>query len=139
MQRGLVAVIAALAMFPTAAVAADLGPVPQQQVVSHHRVPDRHMTPPQLWAPAHATPRHSTRTGYVKGRVTTRHARLHVRSGRGIGYRVVGSVRPGATVHIRCKKNGSTVHGNRRWFQLSGHQGYVSAHYVRNLRTVRWC
>ncbi|MEJ8651925.1 hypothetical protein WKI65_28520 [Streptomyces sp. MS1.AVA.3] len=38
-----------------------------------------------------------------------------------------------------CKTNGSTVQGNARWYKLSHHRGYVSAHYVHAFRAVPWC
>ncbi|MEU6255518.1 SH3 domain-containing protein [Streptomyces sp. NPDC047043] len=78
-------------------------------------------------------------TTHTWGDVTTRHLRLNVRSGPGTGYRVVGSRPAGARVAVTCKVRGSVVRGNHRWYRLPHHKGYVSARYVRNLSTVRWC
>jgi len=115
LRNGLVAAVAAVAVFPVTAVAATGAPAPHP--VAHHHV-----------------------ARHVVGQVTTRHfKRLNVRSGPGTGYRVVGSRRVGRTLPIVCKTYGSNVYGNHRWYKLPHHEGYVSAHYVRDHSAVRWC
>ncbi|MFJ4630949.1 MULTISPECIES: SH3 domain-containing protein [unclassified Streptomyces] len=115
LRNGLVAAVAAVAVFPVTAVAATAAPA------SHH-----------------VTHHHAAR--HVVGQVTTRHyKRLNVRSGPGTGYRVVGSRPVGRTLPIVCKTYGSDVFGNHRWYKLPHHEGYVSAHYVHNRSAVRWC
>ncbi|MFD8330448.1 SH3 domain-containing protein [Streptomyces lydicus] len=64
---------------------------------------------------------------------------LNVRSGPSTAYRVVGTLRDGSVQSLRCKANGSSVHGNERWYKLPHHRGYVSAHYVHAFRAVPWC
>ncbi|MFF5298585.1 SH3 domain-containing protein [Streptomyces sp. NPDC013161] len=116
LRNGLVAAVAAVAVFPVTAVAATATPAPHH-VTAHHHV-----------------------TRHAVGQVTTRHfKRLNVRSGPGTGYRVVGSRRVGRTLPIVCKTYGSNVYGNHRWYKLPHHEGYVSAHYVSNRSAVRWC
>jgi uncharacterized protein YgiM (DUF1202 family) len=78
-------------------------------------------------------------TAHTWGRVATHYLRLNVRSGPGTGYRVIGSRPLGHVVAITCKKQGSYVLGNRRWYKLAHHKGYVSARYVHNRSAVRWC
>ncbi|MFD8002475.1 SH3 domain-containing protein [Streptomyces mirabilis] len=167
LRNGLVAAIAAVAVFPVTAVAsaapaatphvpgrgAASSPVAssswypasaQSSILGLQRAP--HTLP---LAPRHhhkhyaITPvRHHARhhlTRHVLGRVTTHHMRLRVRSGPGTGYRIVGSRRAGRVVTLVCKKSGSSVMGNSRWYKLAHGRGYVSAHYVRNSRAVRWC
>ncbi|MFD8388931.1 SH3 domain-containing protein [Streptomyces sp. NPDC059680] len=75
----------------------------------------------------------------LTGRVTTRHAPLNVRSGPGTGYRVIGHRQTGRVLALTCKTHGSSVHGNRTWYRLSHHAGYVSAHYVRPAHALPWC
>lgn len=75
----------------------------------------------------------------LTGRVTTHRLRLNVRSGPGTGYRVVGHRRAHRLVALSCKAYGSSVYGNRLWYRLPHHRGYVSAHYVRTGRAVPWC
>ncbi|WP_427920214.1 SH3 domain-containing protein [Streptomyces sp. cg40] len=120
LRNGLVAAFAAVALFPAAAVAAPAGhsaPHPTRHHVAHHHVAAR------TW-----------------GSVTTRHyTRLNVRSGPGTGYRIVGTRPVGRALPIVCKTRGSNVFGNHRWYKLPHHEGYVSAHYVRNHSAVRWC
>ncbi|MGW9029570.1 hypothetical protein ACWGQ5_36730 [Streptomyces sp. NPDC055722] len=88
---------------------------------------------------------HITGTAYhrravrVVGRVTTRHVRLNIRSGPGLGYRVVGHRHAQGRLLLVCKKHGSYVYGNGRWYRLAGGRGYVSAHYVRARSAVPWC
>ncbi|GHE05409.1 SH3 domain-containing protein [Streptomyces alanosinicus] len=72
----------------------------------------------------------------VTGRVATRHLRLNVRSGPGTGYRVIGHRYTGRHVALVCKAHGSRVHGNRTWYRLPHHRGYVSAHYIRTNRAA---
>ncbi|MEW1642949.1 SH3 domain-containing protein [Streptomyces sp. NPDC091219] len=117
LRNGLVAAVAAVAVFPVTAVAATAAPTaPAAHHVTHH-------------AARHAV-----------GQVTTRHyKRLNIRSGPGTGYRVVGSRPVGRMLPIVCKTYGSNVYGNHRWYKLPHHEGYVSAHYVRNRTAVRWC
>ncbi|MGW3100798.1 SH3 domain-containing protein [Streptomyces sp. NPDC001100] len=120
LRNGLVAAFAAVALFPAAAVAAPAGhsaPHPTRHHVTRHHVTAR------AW-----------------GSVTTRHhTRLNLRSGPGTGYRVVGTRPVGRALPILCKTRGSGVFGNHRWYKLPHHEGYVSAHYVRNHSAVRWC
>ncbi|MGW1029589.1 SH3 domain-containing protein [Streptomyces sp. NPDC002577] len=139
MQRGLVAAVAALAMLPTAAVATDTAAGSLKPAAIRQHVAGQHTTPPQLWRPGHSTPRHTVVTRHLRGRVVTRYLPLNVRSGPGTGYRVIGSVRSGSTVYIQCKKYGSNVRGNHRWYKLAGRKGDVSARYVRNLSAIPWC
>ncbi|MFD4759593.1 SH3 domain-containing protein [Streptomyces sp. NPDC058439] len=145
-QRSLVAAIAAIAVLPAAVVSADTAAAAQQRPAApHQQMPHRRTAPPQLWEPSHSTSRPCA--GYVQGRVVTRHMPLRIRSGPGTGYRVIGSLRPGSTVHISCKKTvhipckkyGSNVRGNHRWYKLSHNKGYISARYVRNVSAVPWC
>ncbi|OLZ62322.1 hypothetical protein AV521_42240 [Streptomyces sp. IMTB 2501] len=75
----------------------------------------------------------------VTGRVATRHAWLNVRSGPGTGYRVIGHRQSGRQLALVCQTHGSWVHGNRVWYRLRHHAGYVSAHYVRANRALPWC
>lgn len=119
LRNGLVAALAAVALFPAAAVAAPAG---------HSAHPNRH----------HITRHHVT--AHTWGSVTTRHyTRLNIRSGPGTGYRIVGTRPAGRALPIVCKTRGSGVFGNHRWYKLPHHEGYVSAHYVRNHSAVRWC
>ncbi|MFD9601513.1 SH3 domain-containing protein [Streptomyces sp. NPDC056708] len=138
-QRSLVAAIAAIAVLPAAVVSADTAAAQQRHTAPHQQMPHRRTTAPQLCAPSHSTTRPVTCTGYVQGRVVTRHMPLMIRSGPGTGYRVIGSLRPASTVHIPCKKYGRNVRGNHRWYKLSHSKGYVSARYVRNVSAVPWC
>ncbi|WP_043684554.1 SH3 domain-containing protein [Streptomyces xylophagus] len=117
LRNGLVAALAAVAVFPVTAVAATAAPAAHPP---HHT---RHHLAAPTW-----------------GRVTTHHyTRLNVRSGPGTGYRIVGTRPVGRTLPIVCKTRGSSVFGNHRWYKLPHHEGYVSAHYVRNHSAVRWC
>lgn len=182
LRNGLVAAVAAVAVFPVTAVASAapasyspnwVTPTPisvpgwnTQPTAPQHKAPKHHKAPRHK-APKHHVRKHHTRcygttharryamtpTGYhrvtrharhhlaapVWGRVTTHHMRLNVRSGPGTGYRVVGSRPVGRVMPIVCKTRGSNVFGNQRWYRLPHHKGYVSAHYVRNRSTVRWC
>ncbi|MFD4856079.1 SH3 domain-containing protein [Streptomyces atratus] len=139
-QRGLVAAIAAIAVLPAAVVSTDTAAAAQQRhTAPHQQIPHRRTAPTRLWAPSHSTTRPVTFTGYVQGRVVTRHMPLRIRSGPGTGHRVIGSLRPASTVHISCKKYGRNVRGNHRWYKLSHSKGYVSARYVRNVSAIPWC
>ncbi|WP_405407559.1 SH3 domain-containing protein [Streptomyces decoyicus] len=121
MRSGVVAAFAALAMLPAVAFA-DSCPQP---VSGRHSVHQGSAT---------------TRTTHAHGRVATPNGIvLNVRSGPVTAYRVVGTVRDGSVRALVCKTNGSTVQGNERWYKLSHHRGYVSAHYVHAFRAVPWC
>ncbi|MER5544119.1 SH3 domain-containing protein [Streptomyces sp. NPDC002589] len=98
-----------------------------------------HMTPYRLHHRLSAQPVSHRRVLPVTGRVTTRHAWLNVRSGPGTGYRVIGHRQSGRQVGLVCETRGSWVHGNRIWYRLRHHAGYVSAHYVRASRALPWC
>lgn len=133
MQRGLLAAIAVVALFPVAASAADGGaPAPGTYTASSRvSTPGRHSRLPQISTPArsmtgrrhpaphrHADPsytakhgrhtagqpRHTTAVGHSKGRVTARHACRNVRTGPGTRYRIAGSMRQDGPVTITCKK-----------------------------------
>lgn len=75
----------------------------------------------------------------VTGRVATRHAPLNVRSGPGTGYRIIGHRSTGRHLMLVCRTRGSAVYGNRTWYRLRHHAGYVSAHYVRTHRPLPRC
>ncbi|POX52066.1 hypothetical protein C3488_09465 [Streptomyces sp. Ru72] len=159
LQSGLVAAVAMFALVPTAAVAADGGrptSAPVVRTVPHRphillpaparHVPARHRAHRSTRC-SHPTrhTRHVTRVVHHRrpvrlvGHVATRHVRLNVRSGPGFRYRVVGHAHVNGRLVLVCKKNGSYVFGNRRWYKLSGNQGYVSAHYVRTRGALPWC
>ncbi|MET9359757.1 SH3 domain-containing protein [Streptomyces sp. NPDC006632] len=124
-RNSVVAVAALLALFPTTAMAAAPASAPASApakatvaVARHHKLL------PQ---------------GTV---VTGRAVRLHVRTGAGVTYRAAGTLRSGRQVSLVCKKDGSSVQGNRVWYRLAGHHArYVSAHYVRVAAgsAVPWC
>ncbi|MFD8548249.1 SH3 domain-containing protein [Streptomyces sp. NPDC059649] len=131
-RNGVVALAAALSMVPAVAVA-DSGP---------YRHPGRH---------THAV-HHGTGVPGPTGRHVHRHVRyaqgevvtppgvpLHVRSGPGVTYRVIGALRSGSLHGLRCTTTGSSVHGNPYWYRLAHRRGYVSAHYVHAFQTVPWC
>ncbi|AOP49124.1 SH3 domain-containing protein [Streptomyces lydicus] len=121
MRSGVIATVAALAMVPTLAFAHSCP----------HPAPGRHV------AHQGASPTTATR---AHGRVTTPNGfALNVRSGPGTGYRVVGTARDGSVQSLRCRTNGSSVRGNERWYRLSHHRGYVSAHYVHVFGALPWC
>ncbi|MEV5876499.1 SH3 domain-containing protein [Streptomyces sp. NPDC052101] len=98
-----------------------------------------HMAPYRLQYRLAAQPVAHRHLPPVTGRVATRHLRLNVRSGPGTGYRVIGHRQKGRHLTLICRTHGSWVHGNRTWYRLPHHAGYVSAHYVRANRTVPWC
>ncbi|MFI2200040.1 SH3 domain-containing protein [Streptomyces sp. NPDC020192] len=142
LKSGLLATVAMLAFLPTAAGAASASaaPYPVPGAIAQHHI--GHINPFQyrvhhLGHAAHRAPYRVVR--YTTGRVTTRHARLNVRSGPGTGYRVIGHRHTGWYLHLTCKARGSSVAGNRAWYRLAHHGGYVSAHYVRTNRALPWC
>ncbi|MFF4502099.1 SH3 domain-containing protein [Streptomyces sp. NPDC001401] len=168
LRSGLVAAFAVVAVFPVAAVAS-AGPAAQahalnstppqisvpgwQPAATPSTLPARPKAPKchhgRHHAKTHAS-RHHRQIRHIHGirhivanhtwgYVATRHLPLNVRSGPGTGYRVVGSRPVGGSVALTCKVRGSGVRGNHRWYRLAHHKGYVSARYVRNLSTVRWC
>ncbi|MFF4358448.1 SH3 domain-containing protein [Streptomyces sp. NPDC001604] len=166
LRSGLVAAFAVVAVFPVAAVAS-AGPAPQQ-AHALNSTPPQISVPAWQPAPAPSTlpakpkaPKCHHGHRHAKGRATRHHRHVHgvrhivrshtwgnvathrlplnVRSGPGTGYRVVGSRPVGSSVAITCKVRGSGVRGNHRWYRLAHHRGWVSARYVRNLGTVRWC
>ncbi|NEB80681.1 SH3 domain-containing protein [Streptomyces sp. SID14478] len=110
-RNAVVAAVAAVAMFPAAAMAS--APATSHPTGHHHSVHGRVVTP--------------------------HHIALKVRSGPGTGYRVLGTVRSGSVQALACKKHGSSVRGNSRWYKLSHRKGYVSAGYVTPFRSVPWC
>ncbi|MFE9409830.1 hypothetical protein ACFYN0_13705 [Streptomyces sp. NPDC006704] len=128
-RTSVVAVAALLALFPATAMAAAPNAAPNAApsaastgaatAVAHH-----HKVLPQ---------------GTV---ATSRGRSLRVRAGAGVTYRATGTLRSGRQVSLVCKKDGTSVHGNRVWYRLAGHRGhYVSAHYVRVVAGayVPWC
>jgi hypothetical protein len=165
LQGGLAVVVAMFALVPTAAVAVagdPTTPAPIVVTVPHRPhtllpVPARH-TPVRHRAHRSTRCRHHVRhvrhvchvryvtgTAYhrrvtrVVGRVATRRVALNVRSGPGLGYRVVGHRHLNGRLLVVCKRHGSYVHGNGRWYRLANGRGYVSAHYVRVRSAVPWC
>ncbi|MEU6511570.1 MULTISPECIES: SH3 domain-containing protein [unclassified Streptomyces] len=138
LKSGLLATVAVLAFLPTtagAATASAAGSYPVPGAVTQHHA--RHIDLFQRRAHRrHVTHRVAVR---ATGRVTTRHARLNVRSGPGTGYRVIGHRHTGRYLHLTCKTRGSWVAGNRVWYRLAHHRGYVSARYVRIDRALPWC
>lgn len=86
---------------------------------------------------AHRTPHRFVRR--ATGRVAISHGRLNVRSGPGTGYRVIGHRHANRLVGLTCRTRGSWVDGNRTWYRLAHHRGYVSARYVRADRALPWC
>lgn len=166
MQRSLLTAIAVVALFPVAASATDGGSPATGAYTTPTRIsaPGQHTQPPQMSTPGLSTAgrghshwhtgkpqtakhgrhtvkkhRHATTAVHPKGRVTTRHMRLNVHSGPGTRYQTVSSVRHHGLVTIACKKKGTTVLGNNRWYKLAHRPGYVTARYVSNLGRVRWC
>jgi len=167
LRSGLVAAFAVVAVFPVAAVAS-AGPAAQahawnstppqlsvpgwQPIATPSTLPVRPKAPKRHGhhhAKAHAA-RHHRQIRHIHGirhivathtwgYVTTRHLPLNVRSGPGTGHSIVGSRPAGGSVALTCKVRGSGVRGNHRWYKLAHHKGYVSARYVNNLSTVRWC
>jgi uncharacterized protein YgiM (DUF1202 family) len=129
LKRGLVAAVASVVMLSGSAAVASAA------AQAHHRP---HIAQHTGWHHDHGV--HSTSAIRGWGRVVTRAgSKLHVRSGPGTGYRVIGWVLPGSRLSIACKKLGTNVRGNKRWYKLSHRKGYVSARYVRNHTTIPWC
>ncbi|GAB7034450.1 SH3 domain-containing protein [Streptomyces sp. NPDC021749] len=128
-RNGVVALAAVLAMVPAVAVA-DSGPP--------HRHPGRHAhTVHHGRGVPGAAGRH---VHYAQGEVVTpAGVPLNVRSGPGLGYRVIGALRSGSLHGLRCVTTGGSVHGNPYWYELAHRRGYVSAHYVHAFGAVPWC
>ncbi|WP_438292963.1 SH3 domain-containing protein [Streptomyces sp. HUAS TT7] len=124
-RSGVVAVAALLALFPATAMAATP------------------TAPPAAPAKATAATAYYHYKTHARGVVVTGYGhRLHIRSGAGTSYRTTGTLRSGHKLYLTCKKNGTSVHGNRVWYRLAGHHGrYVSAHYVRVPAgtSLPWC
>ncbi|MFJ8311843.1 MULTISPECIES: SH3 domain-containing protein [unclassified Streptomyces] len=122
-RNSVVAVVAALALFPTTAMAAAPTAAPATAAVAHTH--------------------HHHHKMHVRGVVVTpRGHRLHVRTGAGLTYRTTATMRSGRKVTVVCKTYGASVRGNRVWYRLAGqHVRYVSARYVRVPATpaVPWC
>ncbi|WEO99310.1 SH3 domain-containing protein [Streptomyces sp. FXJ1.172] len=143
LKSGLLATVAVLALLPAAAGAAPasaVAPYPVPGAIAQHHVRHTYPAPYRLHHRGHAG--HWTSYRLVRratGRVTTRHVRLNVRSGPGTGYRVIGHRHAGRLVGLTCKTRGSWVAGNRIWYRLAHHGGYVSARYVRADRVLPWC
>ncbi|MFE9611539.1 SH3 domain-containing protein [Streptomyces sp. NPDC006012] len=151
-KNGLLATVAALALLPAAASAAEAGQTaplpaptaaaPQYALPAPLPAPTRH-TPAKHRATHRRGPaahRHKiTRRTTVTGRVITHHVRLNVRSGPGTGYRVVGHRHGNRLVRLICRTHGSRVFGTRTWYRLAHHKGFVSARYVRVRGAVPWC
>ncbi|GGU31304.1 SH3 domain-containing protein [Streptomyces violascens] len=125
-RSGVVAVAALLALFPATAMAATPTAAPAAPAMA-----------------TVATTHHHQHRIHARGVVVTAYGhRLHIRSGAGTSYRTTGTLRSGRKVYLTCKKNGTTVHGNRVWYRLAGHHGrYVSAYYVRvpARANLPWC
>lgn len=66
---------------------------------------------------------------------------LKVRSGPGQNHKVVGFLKSGQIVKIRCKVNGQWINGNPRWYKLAnGHYMWASARYIKNIGPApHWC
>ncbi|WP_107309422.1 SH3 domain-containing protein [Streptomyces sp. TP-A0356] len=159
LQGGLLAAVAMFALVPTAAVAVGGDPAGTAAVVTTaphrphaplsaltRRTPVRHCGHRSVRCHHHVRhARHAARSAYhrhtvrVAGSVATRRAPLNVRSGPGTGYRVVGHRHAHGRLVLVCKKQGSYVHGNPRWYKLADGKGYVSAHYVRTRGALPWC
>ncbi|PKW05805.1 hypothetical protein SAMN05428944_7161 [Streptomyces sp. 1222.5] len=144
LKGGLVAAVSLLAFLPTAAGAVTAGAAAPQApgaTARHHRThPARHHHIHRFTVPG--VPLRSTGhrvASPATGRVVTHGTRLNVRSGPGTGYRVIGHRHAYRTVRLACRTHGSWVRGNRVWYRLPHHRGYVSARYVRPYRTLPWC
>jgi hypothetical protein len=133
MRNGPVAATAAFALLPTAALAA----ADPHGAPGHQRAHKVH-TPDGRHTGRHCGPGHSSDQAH--GRVVTPNDMpLTARSGPSSAYRKIDKVRDGRTLGLACKKNGTKVLGDARWYKLAGHRDYVSAHYVRTFRPVPWC
>lgn len=66
---------------------------------------------------------------------------LYVRAHRNTDSRIVGRNANGTIVTIKCKANGESVGGNRRWYKLeSPIRGWSSARYIETQgRSPEWC
>ncbi|MER6311666.1 SH3 domain-containing protein [Streptomyces sp. NPDC001657] len=127
-RNGVVALVAALAMVPAVAVA-DSGPCRRP---GRHTDAVHHGSGVPVVAGRHV--------GYAQGEVVTPPGvPLNVRSGPGVGYRVIDALRSGSVHGLRCTTTGSRVHGNPYWYRLAHRPGYVSAHYVHAFGAVPWC
>jgi hypothetical protein len=75
-----------------------------------------------------------------KGRVIARTGLL-LRDGPSRNAKVVGSVRYGTVVGIKCKVRSQVVNGNPRWYLLAdGRWAWASARYIRNIGPApAWC
>lgn len=103
----------------------------------HHRAHKVH-TPDGRHTGRHCGPGHSSDQAH--GRVVTPNDMpLTARSGPSSAYRKIDKVRDGRILGLACKKNGTKVLGDARWYKLAGHRDYVFAHYVRTFRPVPWC
>ncbi|MCF6524675.1 SH3 domain-containing protein [Streptomyces sp. JJ36] len=59
---------------------------------------------------------------------------LKVRTGPSQRHRVVGFLKHGQIVKIRCKVNGQVINGNPRWYKLAnGNWMWASARYIKNI------
>lgn len=74
------------------------------------------------------------------GKVTARTG-LKIRSGPSQKYRVIGVLRHGQIVKIKCKVNGQWIDGNPRWYKLAnGQWAWASARYIENIgKAPHWC
>lgn len=74
--------------------------------------------------------------GPQDGKVVTRSTPLDIREKPDPGSRIVGELRSGATVRLKCWESGGTYQipnytgGNQFWYKLAGRSGYVTAQYV---------
>jgi hypothetical protein len=73
------------------------------------------------------------RPGPFKGRVIAKSGLL-LRDAPHRGAKVVGSVKFGQIVHIKCKVNSDVVDGNPRWYLLTnGKWAWASARFIKNI------
>jgi uncharacterized protein YgiM (DUF1202 family) len=74
------------------------------------------------------------------GKVIAR-AGLKIRSGPSQSYRVIGFLKHGQIVKIKCKVNGQWINGNPRWYKLAdGRWAWASARYIKNIGAApEWC
>ncbi|MGW0882458.1 SH3 domain-containing protein [Streptomyces sp. NPDC002671] len=155
LKSGLLATVVVLALLPTAAGAAPAStttPLPAPTATAGHHThraahPGRHKATPRHHCKHTTHRKHATRRVHHRrhlalpatGRVATHRAALNVRSGPGTGYRVIGHRHAHRLLALSCKTYGSSVFGNRTWYRLRHHKGYVSAYYVRTNRILRCC
>ncbi|MEC4019427.1 SH3 domain-containing protein [Streptomyces sp. H27-D2] len=88
--------------------------------------------------PAHSQPAAQAAAWGNNGHVVSRIS-LNIRSKPTTHSPVVGSLRSGSYIKLRCKVNGQNINGNRIWYELSHKLGWVPARYVKNLRHIHWC